>query len=527
MNPMDIHRLLQDGMSRRAFLRAGGGMAGLFALGTVPASRGDVRPRFRDYPFTLGVASGDPTPTGVVLWTRLAPDPLRGGAMPSVRVPVRWEIAADEGFAKIVQSGTALAVPELAHSVHVEVEGLAPGRVYFYRFTAGGQESAVGRTRTAPAVGSNVAKFTLAFASCQNFQDGYYTALRHLADEDLDLVVFLGDYIYEGGIGATAVRRHTSPEITTLDDYRNRYALYKSDRDLQAAHANFPWTVTWDDHEVDNNYAGAISEHDDPADEFLKRRAAAYQAYYEHMPLRKAQMPTGPIGADLRLYRGFQFGGLLSLDMLDTRQYRSDQPCGDRVTPHCEQSLSPGQTIMGDAQERWLLDRLATSKTTWNLIGNQLPMADIDRIPGAERGFQMDQWSGYAVMRDRVVKAILDRKVSNPIVVTGDVHQSWVTDIALDAFDPRSTVVGTEFVGTSITSGGDGAAMHANGQAILDENPHVKYYNALRGYVRCAITPDRWQSDYRVMPFVSRPGAEIRTDRSFVVEAGRVGAQSA
>ena len=523
-NDFDFRQLLGVGGSRRDFLRVGGSAAGLIMLGTLPATRSDAQRRIPDFPFTLGIASGDPTSTGVVLWTRLAPDPLRGGGMPAQRVRVRWELADDEQFSRIVQRGDVLALPELAHSVHVEVEGLAPDRGYWYRFISGGIVSQLGRTRTAPAPGAKVDRLDLVFASCQHYESGYYTAHRHLASEDVRLVVFLGDYIYEGGASPSGVRRHTGPEIMTLEDYRNRYALYKSDLDLQASHAAFPWTVTWDDHEVDNNYAGSISERYDAADAFLMRRAAAYQAYYEHMPLRRASMPKG---ADMRLYRRFQYGDLLSLSMLDTRQYRTDQPCGDGVTPHCAESLSPEATILGTEQERWLVDGFAASQARWNLLGNQLPLADIDRIAGPAVGYQMDQWTGYSRCRDRVVAAMHARKLANPIVVTGDVHQSWVADFHLDPANSKSPIVGTEFVGTSITSGGDGAAMPASGQAILDENPHVHYYNAQRGYVRCAITPDRWQSDYRVLTQVSRPDQPIRTDRSFVVENGRPGAQKA
>ena len=520
----DLCRLLGGGGSRRDFLRITGGAAGLLALGTLPASRLDAQLRLREYPFTLGVASGDPVPDGVVLWTRLAPDPLRGGGMPPQRVPVRWEIAADEQFTRIVQRGDVFAVPELAHSVHVEVQGLAPGRVYWYRFITGGVVSPVGRTRTAPAAGARVDRLSLAFASCQHYESGWYTAHRHLAQEDVDLVLFLGDYIYEGGMGQNGVRRHTGPEIMTLEAYRDRYALYKTDPDLQAAHAAFPWIVTWDDHEVDNNYAGSISERYDAAEAFLKRRAAAYQAYYEHMPLRRSSMPQG---ADLLLYRRLAFGSLLELSVIDTRQYRTDQPCGDSVTPHCAESLSPDATILGAEQERWLFDGLGRSAARWNLIGNQLPMAEIDRIAGPARGFQMDQWSGYAHARDRLVRFLDERKVSNPIVVTGDVHQSWVADIHVDPDDPKSAIAGTEFVGTSISSGGDGVAMHDGGRAILSDNPHVKYYNAQRGYVRCTVTPDRWQSDYRVVPYISRPDAPVETHASFVVQNGRAGGEAA
>ena len=521
---LSFRRLLERGGTRREFLQAGGGVAGLIMLGALPGHRSDATVRTADYPFTLGVASGDPTPDGVVLWTRLAPDPLRGGGMPPLRVSVRWEIADDEGFTRMVQRGQALAIPELAHSVHVEARGLAPDRVYWYRFVSGGQMSPVGRTRTAPAARARVDRFPLAFASCQMYQTGYYTAHRHLAEEDVNLVVFLGDYIYESGIDTAGVRRHTESEIITLDHYRTRYSLYKMDRDLQAAHAAFPWTVTWDDHEVDNNYAGDISERNDVVERFLERRAAAYQAYYEHMPLRRSYMPTGP---NLRLYRRLGFGSLIELSLLDTRQYRTDQPCGDRISAPCPETYSPAATTLGAEQERWLFDGLGRSSARWNLLGNQLPLAEIDRIAGPERGFQMDQWSGYVAGRDRVLRFLQERRVANPVVITGDVHQNWVADVKVDAADPASATVATEFVGTSISSGGDGAEMTTAGQAILTDNPHVKYFNAQRGYVRCLVTPERWQSDYRVVPFISRPGAPVKTHASFVVENGRPGVQTA
>jgi alkaline phosphatase D len=523
---LDDHRHFRHPLgracTRRDFLHAGAGAAGLILLGVLPAHRADASLRTREYPFTLGVASGDPTPTGVVLWTRLAPDPLRTGGMPPERVPVRWEVASDEAFRRVVQRGQVLALPELAHSVHVEVEGLAPDRVYWYRFISGAESSPIGRTRTAPAAGARLDHFALAFASCQNYEAGYYTAHRHLANEDVSLVVFLGDYIYEDAPTTTGVRRHTSPEIVTLDDYRARYALYKTDPDLQAAHAAFPWVVTWDDHEVDNNYAGQISERYHPVDLFLQRRAAAYQAYYEHMPIRRAQMPAGP---DLRLYRRLGFGDLLELSVLDTRQYRSDQPCGDTITPPCAEASSPDATMLGAEQERWLFDSLGRSTARWNLVGNQLPLAEIDRIAGPTRGFQMDQWSGYVQPRDRLVRFLHERRVSNPIVITGDVHQNWVADVKVDANDPASATVATEFVGTSISSGGDGQEMTDAGRAILEENPHVRYYNAQRGYVRCTVTPQRWQSEYRLVPLVTRPQADVVTHASFVVESGRAGVQ--
>ena len=288
-------------------------------------------PSFSNYPFNLGIASGDPRPNGVLLWTRLAPEPLaedgRGG-MPEETVPVQWEVADDENFSRIASQGTAHARPSLGHSVHAVARGLEPNRNYFYRFKAGSEISPVGRTKTVPAPGAAVSEMRFAFASCQQFEHGYYTAYRYISEEDLDLVVHLGDYIYEYGIDEYVapsgnVRHHNSQKIFTLPQYRNRYALYRSaSTNLKAAHAAFPWLVTWDDHEVENNYADGTPGSTLSVEEFLRRRAAAYQAYYEHMPLRRSSMPQGP---DMPLYRRLTYGNLVEFNILDTRQYRNDQ----------------------------------------------------------------------------------------------------------------------------------------------------------------------------------------------------------
>ncbi len=509
-----------DDLLRRSFLaRTGqylaltmGGYASLLA-----------QPSFGSDPFRLGVASGDPTPDGVVLWTRLAPDPLNGGGMPRTNVEVNWVVATDEKLANVVKKGKAVANADLGHSVHVEVQGLRPARWYWYQFRAGTWTSAVGRTRTAPDQRS-MDKLSFAFASCQHYEAGHFTAYRHMSDEDIQLVVHLGDYIYEGSAQTGRPRAHNSREIQSLDDYRNRYALYKMDKELQNAHALFPWIVTWDDHEVDNNYAADKAEDGIGREAFLERRANAYQAYYEHMPLRRSSMPRG---ASLMLYRRLRFGNLAEFSVLDTRQYRADQPCGDGNKPQCPEALTAEQTMLGADQERWFLSGLDRSKARWNVITQQVLMAKVDRLAGAEQRFAMDQWSGYEQARNRILDYLHKSRVSNPVVITGDIHSNWVADLKLKWFDAASPSVGTEFVATSITSGGDGADTMPAVQAILPENPHVHFYNNQRGYVRCTVTPERWQSDYRVVPYVSKPGAPIQTRASFVVENGVAGAKKA
>jgi alkaline phosphatase D len=514
-----IEAWLRTSVSRRAFL------GGLALCGIAPARlSGALAPRrdirFPTSPFTLGVASGDPTAEGVVLWTRLAPDPLTGGGMPPVDVEATWLIAADDRMRKVVRRGQTVARPEWAHSVHVEAEGLDPARWYWYQFRVGDQLSPIGRTRTLPREGAALSGLRFAFVSCQNYEIGYFTAYKHAAAEELDVLFHLGDYIYEGAGSPGRPRSHAGPELITLDDYRTRYAVYKTDADLQAAHAAFPWIVTWDDHEVQNNYAGAISQDNDPPEVFLTRRAAAYQAYYEHMPLRTPR-PTGP---SLRIYRRFSFGSLASFFVLDTRQYRTDQPCGDGGQALCPGVFDPNATLLGANQERWLLGGLAGSRARWNVLPQQVMMAPVDRAPGPDRRYAMDQWAGYDVERTRLLQFFGARRTSNPVVLTGDSHSNWVNDLKVDAADPRSPVVATEFVGTSITSGSDGFDGLDTFGGIASENPFVKFYNSQRGYVSCEITPKQMRAEYRVLDYVTRPDSPRKTRAVFVVEDGRAGA---
>lgn len=512
-------------LSRRAFLARSGALAIALA---VPFPRVLARPGFAGNPFTLGVASGYPRPDRVVLWTRLAPEPLAGGGMPEAAVEVEWEIAADEGFRNIVRRGREVATPELAHSVHAEVTGLEPSRWYWYRFRAGRNASPVGRTRIAPAADAAADRLRFAFASCQQYEQGYYVAYRHMAGEDLDLVIHLGDYIYESSWGRNHVRAHGTGEPVTLEEYRNRYALYKSDADLQAAHAAFPWLVTWDDHEVQNDYADDRSQHLDPRALFLMRRAAAYQAYYEHMPLPAAMRPHGP---SLQLYTRAAFGRLVEFSMLDTRQYRSHQVCprpgrggGNTVdADECRERLDAGLTMLGAAQEKWLHDGLAASLARWNVIAQQTLMAQADRKPGEGRQFWSDGWDGYPKARERLLKFIADKRIANPIVIGGDVHMSAVADLKTDFDDARAPVVATEFVGTSITSQGPS---RQRVETILAENPHFKFANgSRRGYTLVELSPKRCVTRLRAIDNATDPQSDIRDLAAFTVEDGRPGAQ--
>lgn len=501
------------------------------ALAELPGARHVTwRPRFVADPFALGVASGDPRPDGVVLWTRLAPDPLAEdgfGGLTEARIAVTWEVADDEAFTRVVRRGVAQATRELAYSVHVEVDGLSPDRWYHYRFTAGDVRSPIGRTRTSPArtaatrTGA-VAPLHLAFVSCQHYEQGLYTAYEHLANERLDLVAHLGDYIYEGPGTAGRVRQHDGAEITTLRDYRRRYAQYKADPALQRAHAACPWTVTWDDHEVDNNYAGAVSERNDPTDAFLARRAAAYQAWYEHQPVR---VPRPRRWEDLAIHRSLSWGPLARFWVLDTRQFRSDQACGDGRKALCADALAPERTLLGDAQERWLAEGLTASQAGWQVIAQQVMVAPFVATVRDEEVRSMDQWSGYPAAQRRLVQTLGERAPGRAVVLTGDIHSSWANDLRPDFERPETPVVATEFVGTSISSGGNGSDGFADAGAdqLRARNPHIHWHNARRGYVHCVVDPTAWTTRYRTVPFVDRAGAPVETAATFRVEHGRPG----
>ncbi len=511
---------MAEHVDRRTFLSIAGTAGAGFGFALAGASTAPVAasPRFRTYPFTLGVASGDPWPDNVVLWTRLAPQPLAedgSGGMPQHNVPVQWEVAEDEGFRGVVRRGTVHATPELGHSVHAEVGGLLPGRDYFYRFRAGTETSPTGRTRTAPEAGTSPASLTFALASCQAWAGGRFASYRTMADEDLDLVVHVGDYVYEDG------------NHETLADFRVNHARYKTSVDLQTAHATFPFVVTFDDHEVENNWAGHHSQDDGEASNakarFLALRAAAFQAYYEHMPLRRSAIPRGP---DMRIYRNLRFGSLAEINVLDTRQYRDDQvndqfPSG----PLDPRALDPSRTLTGDAQQAWLFDNLAGSRARWNVLAQQTIMAHYDYDPGTGVSVNHDQWDGYAGSRQRFLDFLGEQRPSNPVVLTGDWHSSWVNDITLDPYDARSPVMASEFVGPSISSGCGWADAVA---AALPANPQVKFFDgARRGYLRCTLTRDHWRSDYRVVTSAADTTDPATTLTSWVVHDGQPGAQPA
>lgn len=515
-------------ISRRQLLWMGGGVALLAAL---PAFGENVsQPVFADYPFQLGIASGEPSADGFVIWTRLAPRPLEPGhGMPAAVVPVSWQVAEDAQFSTGVRSGEALARPELGHAVHVEVEGLRPDRPYFYRFTAGNERSMTGRTRTLPAPGADVQSVRFGIGGCQHYEQGLYTAWRHAAAEDLSFIFCYGDYIYEGrsqrsrvvgGWPENSPRVHPGQEIYTLEDYRQRYALYKMDPDLQGAHAAAPWFTIWDDHEIDNNWVGDTDQDGTPPEVFRLRKQAAMQAYYEHMPLRASSFPNG---ASMALYRRARIGNLLDVNFLDTRQYRTDQPCGDRWKVRCDQLDDPKADVLGAAQEAWLMQGLTSSQARWKALAQQIMMMDTDRDPGPDYAANLDSWGGYRAPRERFLRALTDRRIANTVVLTGDEHQNFAGDVHLDGKNPGKTPVTSEFVTTSISSGGNGMDVRADMPAILADNPHIRFNNAQRGYAVCEVTPDLWTTHFRVIDQISEPGGTVSTRASWAIEQGKPG----
>jgi alkaline phosphatase D len=520
----------RGGASRRGVLA---GVAASFAAPAIIRAQ----TLFVDTPFRLGVASGDPAADGFVIWTRLAPQPLEmHGGMPMAVVEVDYEVATDHGFRSVVAQGRTLARPELGHSVHVEIVGLQPNRPYWYRFHIGREQSLAGRARTLPDAGSALEKVRFVAGGCQNYQQGLYTAYRHVAEEDLDFFWHYGDYIYEErgnpnavdratGLPIPIIREHASDEPYSLDDYRQRYAQYKLDTDLQAAHAAHTWWVTWDDHEIDNNWASQWDQDGTPPEVFNLRRQAAAQAYYENMPLRKTSFPHG---TEIQIYRRAAYGDLLDAHFLDTRQFRMDQPCGDNFKTVCPEALASDRTIMGPVEERWLFDGLAQSSTRWNLIANQVMMMPLDRRYANQHApvWNMDSWAGYPAARKRLLDHLESHDIRNVVVTTGDEHQNFAGELrANDREDGKLLAV--EFVATSISSGGDGSDLRKGSDAILANNPHLKFVNDHRGYVVCEVGRDVWKSDYRTVDFVSRPGAPIATRASFVVERGQPGLKPA
>ena len=470
--------------------------------------------------FALGVASGHPRPDTVVLWTRLTGDDL------PPRVPVQWELAHDEGFAHIAARGTEVADAAWAHSVHAEPAGLEAGRWYWYRFTALGQVSRTGRTRTAPAPDA-AATLRLAIASCQRWDHGQWAAWRHAARQDLDLIAFLGDYIYEYPSLPTAPRLHKGGLLRSLDQYRTRYAQYKSDPALQDAHAACPWVLVPDDHEVENDYAGTAATTPLGAD-MGPLRAAAYQAWWEHQPLPRAMRPRG---ADMPVFHRLDWGRLARIHLLDTRQHRVVQACpawprtsGSRSlrAADCPSLADPARSLLGAAQEAWLADGWSLDRP-WNLLAQPTLMAP--SASGPDRRTWTDGWDGYPAARRRLLATVADRGVPGVVVLGGDVHAHVVATLKADPDDGRAPPLASEFCGTSISS-------HGRPQRAWDmaraSHPHLLHARSdQRGYIVFDIDARRMQARLLAVDDPLDPDSAVRDQARFAVDARQPGPQPA
>lgn len=507
--------------TRRHFLSTGGTVTALGLAGAPAILK--AQSWFLDYPFKLGVASGDPAPDGFVIWTKLAPEPFAPhGGMPLSALPVAWEVASDERFATIVAKGETLARPELGHSVHVEVTGLEADRPYWYRFKLGSDRSLYGRARTLPRPGASVSGLKFGVCGCQHYESGLFTAYRHLAQEDLAFVFHYGDFIYEyrydyaydKGQPVPKVRDHRLRALYSVDDYRAHYAQYLLDLDLQAARARHSFLSTFDDHEVENNWVSDLVQNGDvPPEIFALRRQAAMQAWYEYMPVRAAMIPRGPL---ITANRAFNYGNLVAMNLLDTRSFRTDQPCGDGFKPHCPGVSDPKASVLGQAQEAWLDANLGRRDATWTCIAQQIMVMPLDRRRYAdekEKILNLDSWAGYDAPRNRLMSRL--GKIDNAVVLTGDEHQNFAGLL----YD-RDKPVAAESVVTSITSGGDGQDVRPGSDTMLANNPQLKFINDQRGYAVCEVTPEAWKTHFMVLDKVSKPGGTLSRRATATVPRG-------
>ena len=488
-------------------------------------------PRLGSDPFALGVASGQPRPTSVVLWTRLMADPLQAdGRLPQALLPLTWQVAEDERFARIVRSGTVLADPAQAHSVRVRVEGLASARPFWYRFLVGGTVSPVGRTRTAPAAHAQVNRLRLALASCQHYEQGWFTVHREIAATELDAVVFVGDYLYESSKRRFRLRSHEAEEPVTLDQFRARHATYRRDPDLQACHAAHPWILAWDDHEVRNDYAGTLGGSANEAlspQEFLQLRTAAYQAYFEHQPLDLSQQP-GPDG--LRMHDRFRWGRLADLWMLDGRQYRSPQVCNDDATAgghvrwRCHALAEDTGTMLGAAQEHWLHTGLRDASGRWKLVGQATQISPWGvPTPDGQRLVYSDGWDGYPAARARLLQHIATHQLDNVVFLGGDVHRHVAAQVRAQPDRPESPVIASEFVTSSVTTAGLPDPVMS---WIRRSNPDILHARSdERGYMLLDVTDRSLHCVARATGFPVLAHSALHTQARFRVDAGRAGPQ--
>ena len=477
-------------------------------------------------PFALGVASGRPRADSVVLWTRLLlGDEDLATSPQALRVQV--EVFADAALQRRIYT-TELATDQArAHSVHAHVQQLKPSTEYWYRFSQGDALSAVGHTRTAPALNADVRELRIALTSCQHYEQGQYIAHAEIAKQQLDFVLFMGDYIYESSNPQYAIRKHNGEEPKTLPQYRERYEQYKREPMLQAAHAAHAWVMMWDDHEVVNDYANEMDRNYTDPQQFLLRRAAAYQAYFEHQPVLLGPDKNKP--ADMRLYDQLSWGKLADVWTLDCRQYRSAQACrdpvrgGGRMVVQCDELSDPRRSMLGQTQERWLTDSLSQSKRQWKLVAQATQISSTSVPAPVGRSYWNDAWDGYPEARKRLLQTVVDAKLQNVVTLGGDVHCNVAAPLRLEPNNPLSPIVASEFVTTSITSRGLGDKPAA---VIRESNADLLHYRSdERGYSLITVTPTQVRCDFRTTKFPAGSEPGLKTQASFVVKSGKAGPQ--
>ena len=484
--------------------------------------------RWRDNPFALGVASGRPRADSVVLWTRLLlSEADRQTANDAMHVQI--EVFADAAMRQRVQNITQVTDATRGHSVHVHLQQLKPSTDYWYRFRQGDAVSAVGHTRTAPAVNADVRSLRIALTSCQHYEQGQFVAHQDIAQQNLDFVLFMGDYIYESSNAQYALRKHEGVEPKTLAQYRQRYEQYKRDPMLQAAHAAHPWVMMWDDHEVVNDYANDVDRQYTTREVFLLRRAAAYQAYFEHQPVLLGPDPNSAGQASMRLYDHFHWGQLADVWTLDCRQYRSAQACrdplrgGGRMVVQCDELNNPQRTMLGWEQEAWLEKTLRPSTRTWKLLAQATQISSTGVTLPTGRSYWNDAWDGYPEARQRLLQNVVSAKLKNLVTLGGDVHMNVAANLRMTTNDPQSPVLASEFVTTSITSRGMGEKALAT---IRESNPDLLHARSdERGYTAITVTPDALRCDFKTTAFPAGSESGFKTQASYVVQKDTPGPQ--
>ncbi len=485
-------------------------------------------PRWQVDPFSLGVASGQPQPDSVVLWTRLhmaeADAPLKAQA-----ISVVCEVFADAALRQPVRQWRVQTDAARAHSVHVVATGLQPGRPYWYRFVCGSASSPVGRARTSPGVNDAVDRLRIALASCQHYEQGYFAAHREMAQRDLDLVLFVGDYIYESSNPQYMLRQHLGGVPKSLDEYRDRHAQYKSDADLRACHAAHTWLMTWDDHEVVNDYANDLDRNFTDPQVFLRRRAAAYQAYFEHMPVRLGPDAAKP--SQMRIHDRMAWGRLADLWTLDCRQYRDHHACpdpmrgGGRVVVGCDALADPSRSMLGTAQEQWFTEGLTRSTKRWKLVAQSTQMSSSGVNTPLGRSAFTDGWDGYPQARAKLLDTVAQAGLQNVVVLGGDVHMNVAAQLRVQPNDERSPVVASEIVTTSVTSRGLGEKLLAQ---IRDSNPDILHARSdERGYTLLDIKPEGMRAEFMTTPNPAQAQGVFKAQAQWLVRAGVAGLQKA